>query len=179
MLAKLGSLKEVDPHISHTHFRPTTKMIYCPEITYNPEEYFPSSNGNIISRCALICKPQAVEIPSGRCVIGNDVVIRGDFAAVILNKYCYIGNRSVIRPAYTELKGFKFIPVTIGSHTYISEDCVIEAAIIGSGCFIGKNAVLSKRCVLKDFVHVMDNAVVPPGVNCQIIHFQFLYSPNH
>jgi dynactin-5 len=137
--------------------------MYNPLIYYNSEEYFPSSNGNIISRDALICKPQAVEIPSGRCVIEKESIIRGDFAAVTLNKYCSIGKRAVIRPSFVDLKGFKFIPMTIGSHSFIGDDCVIESAVIGIGCYIGRNSVLSKRSILKDFVYVMENAVVPPG----------------
>ena len=140
-----------------------TAMIYNPELQYNVQEFFSSSNGNIINREALICKPQAVEIPSGRCFIGKDAIIRGDFAAVILNKYCHIGCRAVIRPAYSEIKGFRFIPLTIGSHTYIGEDCVVESAVIGIGCYVGKNSILSKRSILKDFVYIMENSVIPPG----------------
>ena len=138
--------------------------MYNPNILYYEKDYFTSSNGNIISRGSFIYKPQAVEIPSGRCYIGKDVIIRGDLAAVILNKYCHIESRTVIRPGFTDLKGFRFIPLTIGSHSFIGEDCVVEAAVIGTGCFVGRNCVLSKRCILKDFVYVMDNTVIPPGI---------------
>lgn len=145
-------------------------MIYCPEIEVSSEDYIVTSTGNIISRKASICKPQAVEIPLGRCIICPDVIVRGDLAAVQLNRYCLIGSRTVLHPCYTTTtssagaKTLKFVPQTIGADSWIGEDCVIEAAVIGTGCVIGKNCVLSKRCILKDFVYVEDGAVIPPDM---------------
>ena len=145
-------------------------MLYNPEIEYSSEDYIVTSTGNIISRKATICKPQSVEIPAGRCIICPEVIIRGDLAAVQLNKYCLVGARTVLHPSYTTStsatgsKVLKFIPQTIGSHTMIGEDCVIEAAVIGTGCVIGNDCVISRRCVLKDYVNVLPGSVVPPDM---------------
>lgn len=142
-------------------------MLFCPESEFVKEDYILTSTGNIISRSAMISKPQAVEIPNGRCIVGKDVIVRGDFAPVQLNKYCYIDARTVLRPSYSLSKGsFRFIPLTIGSHCYFGQDCVVESAVIGVGCIVEDNVVLSKRCILKDFVHVKAGAVVPPDMVC-------------
>ena len=136
-------------------------MIYNPEIEYSNDHYITTSTNNIISRRCSIYKPQNVQIPSGRCIIHHDVLIRGDLAPVQLHKYCIIGARSVLHPSFTltsavETTTIKFIPLTIGSHCCIGDDCVIEAAVLGMGCVIGDNCILSKRCILKDYVKVLD-----------------------
>ncbi len=135
--------------------------MYNPEVIVVQEDFIITSTSNIISREALVCKPQAVEIPNGRCFIGPQVIIRGDLAPVQINKYCFIDHDTVLRPSYAMIKQqFKFIPVTIGSHSYIGSNCIIEAAIIGTGCYISNNCILSKRCILKDYVLVLENTVI-------------------
>ena len=136
-------------------------MMYNPEVVVIQEDYIITTAGNIISRDALICKAQTVEIPNGRVYLSPQVIIRGDLAPVQLNKYCFVGHGSVLHPSYTMVKQqFKFIPMTIGSHTFIGDKCVIEAAVIGTGCHISNNCILSKRCILKDFVLVLEGSVV-------------------
>ena len=145
-------------------------MLHNPKIEFSAEDYIVTSTGNIISRRATICKPQTVEIPQGRCIICHDVMIRGDLAAVQLNRYCLVGARTVLHPCFTTIisntgaQSIKFIAQTIGADTWIGEDCVIEAAILGTGCVIEDNCVLSKRCILKDYVTVMEGSVVPPDM---------------
>ena len=145
-------------------------MLYCPTIEFCAEDYIVTSTGNIISRKATICKPQSVEIPQGRCIICPDVIIRGDLAPVQLNRYCSIGARTSLHPCFTstssgdgdnKITNMKYIPQTIGADVSIGEDCVIEAAVIGTGCVIEDHCVISKRCVLKDFVHVLEGSVIP------------------
>jgi len=134
-------------------------MIFNPEVEYSSDDYITTSTNNIISRRCTIYKPQNVQIPSGRCIIHHDVLIRGDLAPVQLHKYCIIGARTVLHPSFTHtsaVETIKFIPLTIGSHCYIGEDCVIEAAVLGMGCVVGENCILSKRCILKDYVKVLD-----------------------
>jgi dynactin-5 len=134
-------------------------------VRYFPTESFiHTSTGNIIARSTLICKPQALEIPTGRCVIADDCVLRCDLAPIQLNRYSYVDRSCVLRPSHTLDEACKFIPLTIGSHSYIGENSVIEAAIIGTGCEIGNNCVLSKRVILKDYVKVLDNTVILPDM---------------
>jgi len=142
------------------------------------EDWIQTSSGNQISRHALISKPQALEIPSGRCVIMPNVIIRCDLSPVQLHKYSFIDEGTLIRPCSivtnvtpsststsTDCDGnqlnIKFVPLTIGSHTWIGKSCVIEAASIGVGCRLGDNVILSKRCILKDYVFVESNSIVP------------------
>ncbi|XP_007433964.2 dynactin subunit 5, partial [Python bivittatus] len=55
-----------------------------------------------------------------------------------------------------------FFPLHIGDHVFIEEDCVVNAAQIGSYVHIGKNCVIGRRCVLKDCCRILDNTVLPP-----------------
>ena len=52
----------------------------------------------------------------------------------------------------------------IGRYTLIGNDCVIESAYIGMGCKIGNNCVISPCVILKDFVTVENDTVVPPDL---------------
>ncbi|KAK7939861.1 hypothetical protein WMY93_003187 [Mugilogobius chulae] len=45
---------------------------------------------------------------------------------------------------------------------FYEEDCVVNAAQIGSYVHIGKNCVIGRRCVLKDCCKILDNTVLPP-----------------
>lgn len=158
-------------------------MMYFPTVEYAASDYIKTSTGNIVSRKALIVKPQAVELPGGRCIVGDNVVIRGDLAPVQVNKYSNIGAGTVLRPgtimtaapaaagegapasasaSASASGGLRFIPMTVGSHTQIGRDCIIEAAVIGMGCVIGDSCIICPRAVLKDFVTVQDGAVVCP-----------------
>jgi len=126
-----------------------------------------------------------VELPGGRCIVCDDVVIRGDLAPVQVNKYSTIGAGTVLRPCFImaapagggggsappaapaqdpapQAQQLRFIPMTIGSHTQIGPNCIIEAAVIGMGCVIGSNCIISPRAVLKDFCLVRDGAVISP-----------------
>jgi dynactin-5 len=137
--------------------------VVCGE--YTSTDFILTSTGNIVSRTVKMCKPQQIEIPSGKCIMKANVIIRGDFAPVQINRYTMIEENTVIRPPYIMTSGqFRFIPLTIGKNTFIGADCVIESACIGVGCYIGKGCVLSKRCILKDYVVVDEGTVIPPDM---------------
>ena len=57
-----------------------------------------------------------------------------------------------------------FVPQHIGNHTRIGQNCVIEAAAIGSSVVIGNNSVLCKRVIIKDCVYIDDYTVIPPDM---------------
>ena len=140
-------------------------MMYLPLEEFLSPEYIQTSGGNVISRKAKICRPQSVEIPQGRIIIKDNVIIRGDLCTIQINKYTIINESCVLRPSYAIInENFRFINLTIGSHCYIGENSIIEAAVIGTGCYIGHNCILSKRCVLKDFVYIEANTIVPPDM---------------
>jgi dynactin 5 len=133
--------------------------------TFSPDEYIQTSGGNIISRKAVIFRPQSCEIPSGKVIIKDNVIIRGDLSTIQINKHTIICENTVIHPSYTiQNDSLRFIPITIGANTYIGKDCIVEAASIGLGCNIGENSILSKRCILKDYVRIEPNTIVPPDM---------------
>jgi len=93
----------------------------------------------------------------------NDCIIRGDLANVRVGRHCVVKSRSVIRPPFKKFsKGVAFFPLHIGDHVFIEEDCVVNAAQIGSYVHVGKNCVIGRRCVLKDCCKILDNTVLPP-----------------
>nr|XP_056722288.1 dynactin subunit 5 isoform X2 [Euleptes europaea] len=96
-------------------------------------------------------------------IVMNDCIIRGDLANVRVGRHCVVKSRSVIRPPFKKFsKGVAFFPLHIGDHVFIEEDCVVNAAQIGSYVHIGKNCVIGRRCVLKDCCRILDNTVLPP-----------------
>ncbi len=56
-----------------------------------------------------------------------------------------------------------FLPVSIGDHTIIEADCVIEAANIGNCVHIGRGSIIGKRCILSDCCVIEPNSVLPAG----------------
>lgn len=136
---------------------------------YKEERYIKTSSGSLVHRTATMCKPQRIEMPGGKCVIGAGVIIRGDLASVELNRYSVVRDNSVLRPsgiltAKGESSAFRFIPLTIGKYSFIGRECVIECAAIGVGCYVGDGAILCKGAILKDYVHVSPGTIVPPDL---------------
>ncbi|KAF6715823.1 Dynactin subunit 5 [Oryzias melastigma] len=120
------------------------------------------ASGNKVSRQSVLCGSQNIVL-NGKTIVMNDCIIRGDLANVRVGRHCVIKSRSVIRPPFKKFsKGVAFFPLHIGDHVFIEEDCVVNAAQIGSYVHIGKNCVIGRRCVLKDCCKILDNTVLPP-----------------
>jgi dynactin-5 len=102
--------------------------------------------------------------------------MRGDFGHIRIGRHCYFGQGTIIRPPSYQnpsslitkdndsqpQDAIQFLPQSIGSHTRIGTNCIIEAAAIGSSVYIGSNCVLSKRCIVKDCCYIADGTVIPP-----------------
>nr|XP_020453542.1 dynactin subunit 5 [Monopterus albus] len=132
------------------------------EILYNKAEYIETASGNKVSRQSVLCGSQNIVL-NGKTIVMNDCIIRGDLANVRVGRHCVVKSRSVIRPPFKKFsKGVAFFPLHIGDHVFIEEDCVVNAAQIGSYVHIGKNCVIGRRCVLKDCCRILDNTVLPP-----------------
>lgn len=151
-----------------TSYLPFTKLI--------KDDYIQTNSGNIISRKCTMLKSQNVEFPSGKCVILDNVILKGDFAPIKVDKYCIIQENTTIQPCHlildmkinnnsikndSQSNNIKYIPLTIGAYTYIGKNCMINSASIGLGCIIGDNCILNSRSILKDHVHVEDNTIIP------------------
>ena len=72
--------------------------MYIPEVPYMEADYIHTSSGNVVSRSAILHKPENVEIPGGKCFIHKDVQIHGNFAPVRLNRYVIIGEGTKLAP---------------------------------------------------------------------------------
>lgn len=55
-----------------------------------------------------------------------------------------------------------FSLLKVGSYTYIGPDSKIEAAIVGSCVYAGKNVCIGRFAIIKDCVVIEDGTVVPP-----------------
>ena len=123
----------------------------------------------LVSRKSSIHGPQNVEM-KGKSIIEDGVHIRGDFQIIRIGRYCHIGQNTIIRPppssSQISLSSnhddplIAFLPVTIGSHTRIGKDCVLEASWIGSSVYIGNGCVISKRTIIKDCCYIEDGTVI-------------------
>lgn len=140
-------------------------MIHVHQIEkYDVSEYIVTSSGTKISRQAEISKPQFLEIPNGRVVIKSQTEIACESTGVLINKYSMIGERTKLKPSYALEQTNRCIPMTIGSHCFIGNDCIIESASIGVSCYVGDFSILSARTILKDFVYVEPYTFVPPDM---------------
>lgn len=131
-------------------------------IFHKTTEYIETASGNKVSRQSVLCGSQNIVL-NGKTIVMSDCVVRGDLANVRIGRHCIIGKNTVIRPPFKKYnKGFAFFPLHIGDYVMIEEDCVINAAQIGSYVHIGKNCVIGRRCVLKDCCAIADNTILPP-----------------
>lgn len=80
-------------------------------------DYHDTSTGTYISRRACLYNTTSIEFPGGnvifriklkimlhyrfpQCFIGSGVVVRGDFGTVRIDRYCDIGDDTIVRPSY-------------------------------------------------------------------------------
>jgi dynactin 5 len=126
-----------------------------------------------VSRKAFIHGANNIEI-KGKTIIHEGCHIRGDFGHIRIGRYCRFGQGTIVRPpsyqnpsslSTVENKkegAIQFLPQSIGSHTRIGTNCIIEAAAVGSSVYIGNNCVISKRVIIKDCSYIADGTVIPP-----------------
>ena len=53
-------------------------------------------------------------------------------------------------------KGVAFFPLQIGDNVFIGEGSIVNAAVVSSYVYIGKNVIIGRRCVLKDCKCIFD-----------------------
>jgi dynactin-5 len=95
------------------------------------EGYIKTTTHNYVSRNATIDGAKQVEI-KGRSILHQGVKVRGDLQIVRIGRYCEIGPSSILEPPSSPFQSAKYIPMVIGSHSHIGQDCEIRAAAIGS-----------------------------------------------
>ncbi|CAF1349179.1 unnamed protein product [Didymodactylos carnosus] len=133
-----------------------------PEVFYKKADFIETTSGNKVCRRSIMCGSQNIVL-QGKTIVMADCIVRGDLAAVKIGKNCVICEKCAIRPPFKKFaKGVAFFPIQIGDHVYIEDDCVINAASIGSYVHIGRNSVIGRRCILMDCCVILPNSVIPP-----------------
>jgi dynactin 5 len=144
--------------------------------------YIQTTTHNYVSRQAVIDGSSSVEL-KGRSIVSEGVHIRGDLAVIRMGRYCLVQANTHIQPppfpgqqekapdssladgsGGTEAPtttATKFLPVSIGSHTVIGKDCLIQAAAVGSLCWIEDAVTLGPRSLVKDCCVVTRGTVIP------------------
>ena len=156
-----------------------------PSSTKPRGDYIETDTGNKVARRSQLYGTQNI-ILGGRTTIQPDVCIRGDLVraapptkdpkdpnksgasatntSVMVGRYTFVSTGSILRPPHRLHKGtVSYHPLKIGDHTFIGERCIIEAASIGDHVFIGKGAVVGKMVIIKDWVKVLEGAVLAAG----------------
>ncbi|GKZ18831.1 hypothetical protein AbraIFM66951_009535 [Aspergillus brasiliensis] len=110
------------------------------------------------SSSASASDPQAAGAAAGNAPNSPSV-------AITVGRYSYISRQAILRPPSRLHRGvYSFYPLKIGDHVFVGERAVVEAATVGNHVHIGKDAVVGSMAILKDFVYVLDGAVVPGGM---------------
>lgn len=85
--------------------------------------------------------------------------------AINVGRYSYVSKQAILRPPSRLHRGVhSYYPLKIGDHVFVGERAVVEAATVGNHVSIGKEAVVGAMAILKDFVVVLDGAVVPAAM---------------
>ena len=120
-----------------------------------------TTTNSYVSRGATLDGPKFVEL-KGRIVVHSGVRLHGDRAPIRIGRYGWLERNCVIEPPSLSMSDpAKCVPVTIGAHTVIGEGSTIQAAAVGSMCWVGRNVQAKSRCILKDCCFVEDNTVIP------------------
>jgi dynactin 5 len=144
----------------------------------NEDDYIKTTTANYVARCGVqIPGASKVEI-KGRSIIDPFVVLRGDLAVIRMGRYSRIGRATTVSPpplhdnvhttSSSNNKAHQYVPMTIGNHTWIGQNCQVQAAAIGAYCYIGNHVTLGPRVIIKDACMICDNVtisadtVVPP-----------------
>jgi dynactin-5 len=145
--------------------------------------YIQTSTGNWVSRRAVIENARHVEL-KGRSIVHANTQFKATDSPtgwIRTGRYCHVGAGTTIQPAVLpahhrqqnrtqqhaadgtekDTDTDQHVPVTIGSHTIIRENCRLQAAAVGSYCWIGCSVVLGSRVIVKDCCVIADNVTIP------------------
>lgn len=118
-----------------------------------------------ISRKAELHNSQQIEL-RGRSVLQDGAVLQGQNAPIRVGRFTHIQQHTNITPpsiiaSSEQQQQQQYVPVSIGSHTWIGTHVQSQAAAIGSFCWIGDSVRLGERVIIKDAVIVQDGVTIP------------------
>lgn len=129
---------------------------------YSKDAYFETRSGNLISKRCLIKGSDHIQI-SGKTILQEKLIIRGDLASITLGKYVTLLEGVILKPSYKKHNGkIKFVPMEIGDYVFIEKNTIVSASKIGSYTRIGKDCIIGHRCVIDENVIIADGSIVPP-----------------
>jgi dynactin-5 len=132
------------------------------------KEYGVTPNKTKIHRFAFILGRRFITIGSS-CVVQRSAMLRGDMGEIRVGKYCTIGESAILRPpsrppgVEQQHRPGRRNLLQIADHTVIEEDCVIQAAFIGSCVQVCKGAIVSNLAIVHNCCYLAPGCVVPPG----------------
>ncbi|KAL7446364.1 hypothetical protein ACHAXM_010150 [Skeletonema potamos] len=150
-------------------------------------EYIVTASQSYISRSANILVAPNLH-SKGKSVIQKNVTVHGEFGAPIhIGRYVYIDedveivpsviprssdplmaisntDRSATGMLLPPTENETAIPVIIGSHTKIGNNCTIQSISIGSCVRIGSNCRISPRSKIHDCCIIENDTVIPPDM---------------
>jgi dynactin 5 len=128
------------------------------------DDFIVTSTQNFVSRQAHLHDASRIAL-QGRTIVERHSVLQGPLR---VGRYCHVQSGCTLRPSTMLEHPDQEIPTVIGSHTSIGMNCTIEAAAIGSYCWIGDDVRIGARVIIKDCcilssgVSIPDDTVIPP-----------------
>ncbi|KAL3817085.1 hypothetical protein ACHAXA_009916 [Cyclostephanos tholiformis] len=145
-------------------------------------DYIRTTTQNYISRNAKISGAHNL-VAGGRSIVKSGVEIRGDYGVPIyVGRYCRFDEGVVLTPCVVPKSSDplhspsssmpphppgtneRAIPLSIGSHTRIGRDTILNSISIGSCVIIGSNCALMTRTKIHDCCVIEDGTVLPPDM---------------
>ncbi|KAF4503950.1 hypothetical protein G6O67_008576 [Ophiocordyceps sinensis] len=146
-------------------------------------DYIETDTGNKVARKAILVGTQNIML-GGKTVIQPECMIRGDLVrtappssssssatgsaapanttAVAIGRYCFLSRGVLLRPPGRLYKGvFTYMPLRLGDHVFVGHGSVIQAATVGNHVHIGSRCAVNEFAIIKDYVRVLDDTVVP------------------
>ena len=81
-----------------------------------------------VSRKAGLYGSQNIVL-SGKVFVEPGCIIRGDLAHVRVGRYSIVRKGTILRPSLKHFnKGVAFVPLAMGDHCLVEENCVVSAA---------------------------------------------------
>ena len=138
---------------------------------FDASQYIITTSGNKVSRKSRITGSDFIAF-GGKCVILEDVMIRGDLRgtkknipSIILGKYVFIMRSCLIVPPYQNSgESFKYYPLKCGSFVELNSASIIKASSIGNYVKVGSNCIIDNSVIIKDCCIIDDNTVIPENV---------------
>jgi dynactin 5 len=123
-------------------------------------DYIVTMTNNYISREATLVDSKIIEL-HGQSIVQDGVKL---FGPLKISRYCFVDENTILEPARLvslDDDTSTIVAMAVGAKTHIGQNCHVQAAAIGSYCWIGNNVTIGPRCILKDCVVVADGTTLP------------------